>query len=30
MIPYPFLSIFEEREEAIEPERISFLALPQA
>jgi hypothetical protein len=29
MIPYPFLSIFQERDQPIEPERISFLALPQ-
>lgn len=30
MIPYPFLSIFPDREEPIQPERISFLALPQS
>jgi len=29
MMPYPFLSLFSEKEERIEPERISFLALPQ-
>lgn len=30
MIPYPFLSIFKENDERIDPERISFLALPQS
>jgi len=29
MIPYPFISLFSEKDERIEPERISFLALPQ-
>ena len=29
MVPYPFLSLFSEKEEPIQPERISFLALPQ-
>ena len=29
MMPYPFLSLFGEKEVPIQPERISFLALPQ-
>jgi hypothetical protein len=29
MIPYPFQSLFEKGEQRVEPERISFLALPQ-
>ena len=29
MVPYPFLSLFGEKEAPIQPERISFLALPQ-
>ena len=30
LIPYPFTSLFPTREQPVEPERISFLALPQA
>ena len=30
LIPYPFTSLFETKEQPIEPERISFLALPRA
>ena len=30
LIPYPFRSLFSSKEKAVEPERISFLALPQA
>jgi hypothetical protein len=30
LIPYPFTSLFETKEQPVEPERISFLALPQA
>lgn len=30
LIPYPFTSLFGTKEQPVEPERISFLALPQA
>ena len=30
LIPYPFTSLFPSKEQPVEPERISFLALPQA
>src|SRR4030095_3338904 len=30
LIPYPFTSLFSSKEQPVEPERISFLALPQA
>ena len=30
LIPYPFTSLFSTKEQPVEPERISFLALPQA
>jgi len=30
LIPYPFTSLFSSREQPVEPERVSFLALPQA
>lgn len=29
LIPYPFTSLFNNKEQTVEPERISFLALPQ-
>ena len=29
LVPYPFTSLFPTKEQAVEPERISFLALPQ-
>jgi hypothetical protein len=30
LVPYPFTSLFPAKEQPVEPERISFLALPQA
>jgi len=30
LVPYPFTSLFASKEKPVEPERISFLALPQA
>ena len=30
LVPYPFTSLFSSQEKPVEPERISFLALPQA
>ena len=30
LIPYPFTSLFATKEQSVEPERISFLALPQS
>jgi len=30
LVPYPFTSLFSSKEKPVEPERISFLALPQA